>query len=345
MRIAALTPGVNVASSRFRVRQYIPKLEKNGISVKEFPSVINYSAKLPGLLGKVRQRYIFPVSFSWVAIKTLSRSIDILRSNYYEYVWVNRIVVNPVYSERFIRKPMIYDIDDAIWINREKLIGKIAAQAEVVIAGNSYIAENLNPYNKNIRIVPTAIDTNRFRPLHKEKDGRTFTLVWSGSHDTIHYLEKIENSLARFTSYNKDSRVVIISDVMPKLRSLNPEQLEFIPWSPENEVIGIQNADVGLMPLEDTAWERGKCSYKMLQYMACGLPVIVSPVGMNKEILSRGSIGFSAVSDQHWFEKFYILSENARSAKEMGEKGRSIVEKDFSLSGISDLLSDIFINL
>ena len=177
MKVAALTPGYNIASSRFRVRQYIPLLKANGIEVTEYPSIIRYSSKLPGLLGKVKQRYIFPISAFWLALKGATRSLDIVRSNSSDFVWVNRIIVNPVYAEGFIKKPLIYDIDDAIWINREKLIGKIAGKAEIILAGNKFIADNLERYNRNIRIVPTAIDTDRFKPGSKEDDG-LFRILW-----------------------------------------------------------------------------------------------------------------------------------------------------------------------
>lgn len=344
IRIAALTPGKNVASSRFRVRQYIPALRTVDIYVDEYPSVINYSAKLPGILGKVRQRYIFPLSAAWLGIKAIYRVPDLLRSRNYDLVWVNRIMAKPVSIEGLISRPIIFDIDDAIWLNKATTIGKIASRAEIILAGNEFIALSLEKYNRNIRIIPTAVDTNRFKPV-KERFDNNFNVVWTGSGDTIHYLSAIEKPLAQFFNNTKMSRLIIISDLRPALSLINPDKISFIQWSEENEVSGIQRADLGIMPLFNNEWEKGKCSFKMLQYMACGLPVIVSPVGMNKEVLVRGNIGFAAVTDNDWIESLNYIYNNREVAAGFGLNGREVVNTYYSLPVIVNKLTEIFNSL
>ncbi len=344
MKIAALTPGTNVASSRFRVRQYIPKLYDNGIEVVEFPAKINYSAKLPGILGRVKQKYIFPLSATLIGIKALSRAGDIIRSKPFDAVWINRIITNPLFLEKYIRPPLIYDIDDAIWINNEKIIGKIASKAEVILAGNDFIAENLEKYNSNIKVIPTAIDILRFQPIESKADD-LFNIVWTGSKDTVHYLKSIEKPLSDFLNNVKNSRLTVISDILPAFNQIKHDKVKFVSWSAENEVQDIQEADLGIMPLFDTKWEKGKCSYKMLQYMACGLPVIVSPVGMNKEVLSKGNIGLPATKDKEWLEGINFLYKNRTISRRMGMEGTRVVKENYSLSIISGKLIEVFNSL
>jgi glycosyltransferase involved in cell wall biosynthesis len=344
MKVAALTPGINVASSRFRVRQYIPALSESGICVDEFTAKINYSSKLPGVLAKVKQKYIFPIGAAWIGIKAVTRLSDVIRSNRFDAVWVNRVIANPFFIEKYITRPLVYDIDDAIWINNEKNIGKIASHSSVILAGNEYIASNLEKYNTNIKIVPTAIDTKKFTPIDSDSDD-LFRIVWTGSRDTIHYLKSIEKPLATFLNENKDSRLTIISDIFPRFSTINQDKILFIPWSPSNEVTGIQHSNVGIMPLLNTEWDKGKCSYKMLQYMSCGLPVIVSPVGMNREVLAKGEIGISAAREEDWISALKYLHRHPDKGEKMGKNGVRVVEGNYSLPIVTNKLIEVFRNI
>jgi glycosyltransferase involved in cell wall biosynthesis len=340
-RISALTPGINVPSSKYRVRQYIPVLNDAGISVDEFPAKIDYSAKLPGILGRVRQRYIFPISATWIGIKSISRIDDIIRSNRYDAVWLNRIVVNTVYMEKFISQPLIYDVDDAIWLNDERITRKIAQKAEVILAGNSFIADWFCKINPKIHIIPTAIDTKWFCPHESEPDN-LFKIVWTGSQQTIHYLLSIEKALAKFLNKRKDVLLIVISDACPKFTSIGKEKIRFIKWTPEDEIVAIQEAQLGIMPLNNTPWERGKCSFKMLKYMACGLPVLVSPVGMNTEVLSKGEIGIAAFKDDDWISGLEYLYKSPGKNKQMGLNGRQVINNYYSIDIVAKSLVQVF---
>ncbi len=119
----------------------------------------------------------------------------------------------------------------------------------------------------------------------------------------------------------------------------------FVQWRRENEVEALQTMSVGIMPLTDTPWARGKCSFKMLQYMAVGLPVIVSPVGMNNEVLSKGDIGFAVNSDDDWYNAFDSLYNNSKLQNKLGGKGRLVVEEDFSAEQVSKTLFSILTNI
>lgn len=344
IRISALTPGLNVPSSRYRVRQYLPALKDAGISVNEFPAKIDYSKQLPGILGKVKQKYIFPLSAAWIGIKTISRINDITKSNRYDAVWLNRIIVGSVYLERFIRQPLIYDVDDAIWINNEKNIRKIAEKADVVLAGNRFIADWFSQISSQVHIIPTAIDIRWFFPKDSEPDN-LFKIVWTGSRQTIHYLLFIEGALAKFLNTRKDAFLIVISDEYPQFTIINKEKIRFIKWSPDVEVRAIQNANVGIMPLLNSSWELGKCSFKMLQYMACGLPVVVSPVGMNNEVLSKGNIGLYALNFNDWVEGLEYLYKNPGESKQMGLNGRQVITKYYSIDLVVKPMVRIFQNI
>jgi glycosyltransferase involved in cell wall biosynthesis len=336
--LAALTPGINVPSARFRIRQYIPKLEATGIKVREFPARLDYTSNIPGLPGKIDSK---PIKAAWYAYRLVSRIPDIIQCNRFEAVWLNRVTANPFYIEKLIRKPLIYDVDDAIWINNEKLIAKIGKKAEIIFAGNAFIANWFEKYNPNVHIIPTSIDTNRFFEIEKQKD-QTFRIVWTGSSQTIHYLISIENVLKKFLDTYKNAKLIVVSDQNPPFTQISPHDYDFVPWTAKNEVKEIQKADVGLMPLNDSDWERGKCSYKMLQYMACGLPVIVSPVGMNNEVLSMGSIGFGPKNDKEWWKSLNDIYENHEMTLKMGSAGREIILKHFSMDVITHQIIDIF---
>jgi glycosyltransferase involved in cell wall biosynthesis len=344
MRISAITPGINVPSSRYRIRQYIGLLNEAGISVTEFPSKINYSSKLPGVLGRVKQRFIFPVSATWIGIKSISRISDIISSNRYDAVWLNRIIVSSLYMERYIRQPIIYDVDDAIWINNERIIRKIGEKARTILAGNSFIADWFSRVNNNIHIIPTAIDTSWFTPS-EQKRGEVFSIVWTGSGQTIHYLLKIENALARFLNERNDTQLVVVSDVRPDFKCIKPGRISFIKWTPEAELDAIRSARVGIMPLVNSVWEQGKCSFKMLQYMSCGLPVLVSPVGMNNEVLKKGEIGYAASDENDWISGLEDLYNSPEKGINLGLNGRQVIITNYSLDKVAGSLIQIFRNI
>jgi glycosyltransferase involved in cell wall biosynthesis len=340
--ISALTPGILVPSSRFRVRQYIPALKDSGFLIKEFPAKIDYSAKLPGFLGRVRQRYIFPLSASWIGIKAISRMGDILKSDKFDLVWLNRIIVNLLFLEKYIRQPIIYDVDDAIWINNEKLIGKIAKKSEVIIAGNSFIADWFSEYNKNIFIVPTAIDTNRFIANPAINKDEKFIIGWTGSADGLKYVYEIEDQLNNFLKNHENSFIKIICDQKPSFKSILPEKIIYVPWSPLLENTELQDVSVGIMPLTDNEWSRGKCSYKMLQYMSSSIPVVVSNVGMNSELIAKSEVGLGVRRTEEWQETLTAFWKDKSLGEKMGEKGRALVERDYSLIVVAKQLSEIF---
>jgi glycosyltransferase involved in cell wall biosynthesis len=349
IKVAALTAGKKTPSSRFRVRQHICSLGKTGIDVEEIIPLIPKNSLLPLIGGKIRVRYILPIFICWELLKIIARIPSVFRANQANLIWLQRELVPGIISlEFFLRKPYVFDVDDAIWTSKpfgRLCVGLIAKRASRVIVGNQYLAEWFGRYNELIEIVPTAIDIERFYPNPTSKNDHKFVIGWTGTSINFPHLYSIENSLCSFIDkYKNESQIEIsiISDKKPSFKNIPHDFIKYTLWTPENEAVIIQGFDIGLMPLIDDEFTRGKCSFKMLQYMAVGLPVVVSPIGMNREILDKGRIGFSAVSLTEWYKAIEFLYENPKERVAMGEEARKIIVRDYSNEVISKKLASIF---
>jgi len=351
-RVAALTSGKFDPSSRFRVRQHIKELSKSGIEVHEYIPFINKYMPLPLCPSKVRSSpYALPLSFIWQGIKLTARMPGILGSRQSDITWLLRDLTPgcPTF-EALLKRPLVYDIDDAVWLHRpfgKKSVIAIAKRADIVFAGNNYVATWLEPYSRSIYVVPTAVDTDRFKPeeplLSRQRD--RFVIGWIGSFSNIKYLESIEHCLRKFMVDYPDSEILVIADAVTNLKSYPANRSRYIPWSEDIETEAIRLMDVGIMPLPDNDWTKGKCSFKMLQYMACAIPVIVSPVGMNIEVLAQGELGIAAETDSDWYDPLTFFYQNRNAAKVYGHAGRIVVEKYYSQKVISKQLAGIFKDL
>jgi glycosyltransferase involved in cell wall biosynthesis len=230
-------------------------------------------------------------------------------------------------------------VDDAIWLNRNSSFArKLAAMSDSVICGNSFLAEYFRQWNPNITILPTAVDTKRFVPLKPRSFGDAPVIGWSGNRSGFADLQVIEGPLRTVLAKYPKALLRVMADERPNL-DVPVHQMEFVPWSPEVEVQTIQSMDIGIMPLRDTLWSRGKCSYKMLLYMSCGVPVVVSPVGMNAELLEMASIGQAANSADDWVSTLEELIHNPTLASAMGEHGREVALKSFSIDVLAGKLA------
>ena len=206
------------------------------------------------------------------------------------------------------------------------------------------IAEWFGSFAKDVRVVPTAVDTDRIKPLGFQKmksDSKRFVVGWIGTSSNYTYLYRIEKGLSEFLK-NHDAELLVMADKAPGFSALGSEKVRYVKWDPLKEIAILGQMDVGLMPLSMDEWSLGKCSFKMLQYMAAGLPVVVSPVGMNVEVLSLGEVGFSAVTPGDWYEALSRLYHNRSLARWYAAEGRRIVEKHFSRRAVSRILADIF---
>ncbi len=330
MKVAAFTQGRNVPSARFRLRQYIPLLQQVGIEVTEFCAFFGAYPPYQTLLRP-----------PWAIATLASRLPALLRSYRQDVTLLQRELLSTAITlEPLLHHPRILDVDDAIWAHpRGRFAAHLAQQCDSVICGNRFLAEHFSAWNHNITIIPTGVDTTRFHPLQTTEASETVIIGWSGTSANFDHLLTIEPALKYLLQADPTLHFRVVADMPPQLTSLPPHQYEFIRWTPETEVIAIQSMDIGIMPLADTVFARGKCSYKMLLYMACALPVVVSPVGMNREVLLLGAIGYDATSLDEWIDALRELTQDPSLRRQMGNAGRRVVEQYFSLPVITAQLA------
>ncbi|HAL39241.1 MAG TPA: group 1 glycosyl transferase [Polaromonas sp.] len=275
-------------------------------------AALNLAARIPGIVGSYRA----------------------------DVTWLERnFIPNLDDLAGLLKHPIVLDIDDAIWLYSpfgESIIKRLVRRADMVFAGNSFIADWCSNYCKAVQIIPTAIDCDRFKP-RMEARSRTapFVVGWTGTSGNFRFLKMIEPALAKFLAANSDARLLVVADQKPCLASLPQSQLVFKPWQAETEHLVLHEMDVGVMPIDDSDISRGKCSFKMLQYMAAGLPVIVSPYGMNQQVLAEGKIGFRAVTIDDWFDALNLCLICRKDLPIMGSRGRNAVIVKYSVEVVA----------
>jgi len=239
------------------------------------------------------------------------------------------------------RLPLLLDFDDAIWLpavseahrafawlKNPKKLHTLLHLAKVVTVCNDFLAEYARQYASDVRIIPTTIDTDRYRPAPKPPSD-TVVVGWSGSLTTLAHFRLVEPALAILRKkYGSRVRFRLLG--APHYQ--NPELgIESLPWRPETEVADLSTIDVGLMPLPDDEWSRGKCALKALQYMALGIPPVVSPVGMNRQVVQEGVNGLWARTVEEWVEKVSWLIERPEERQRLGAAARHTVEASYSV--------------
>jgi glycosyltransferase involved in cell wall biosynthesis len=338
IRVAALTSGRAVSSRRFRVEQHIDPLSDYGIAVTEYVPRISKYAPAPAALRALS----IAGKAAWHGAKLGFRLGDIAGSWRADVTWLEReFYPGYVTFEPLLRKPLVLDVDDAIWLSAgESVVRRIARNASVVMAGNSFLGDWFSQYVADVRIVPTAIDTNRFHPA--ETPPQPFTIGWTGSKSTLPYLAEIEGPLDRVLRLIPEAELLIVCDVRPRFRQLDERRVRFVPWSAGIEAACVREMSVGVMPLPDTDWARGKCSFKMLQYMACAVPVVVSPIGMNAEILDQAEVGVGAGTEADWVDALMMFAGSRQEALRRGANGRAVVLERYSRSVVTGLLAEVF---
>ena len=335
------------ASSRLRSYQYLPFLKSHGIDVAVAPLLNDDYVKS---LYMEEKKPVFSILGAFIR-----RLGNLLNSNRFDLVWIEYEIFPwlPAWMEMILTWagiPYIVDYDDAIFhrydLNPHRAvrtflgnkINKIMKQAEIVIAGNLYLANSaIRAGTKRVEYIPTVIDLDRYS-IKDRMNTDAFKIGWIGSPKTAKYLNLVKPAISHL--YNKGN--ISLSLVGSGRLELDDVPIKILKWSEETEVSDIQNFDVGIMPLPDNPWERGKCGYKLIQYMACGKPVVASPVGANTEIVEQGINGFLAGSTEAWQEALTILRNNPDLREKMGLAGRKIVEKKYCKQVTAPKLLSIF---
>lgn len=328
------------ASSRLRHLQYLPALERAGVRVTVAPFFDDDHVQA---FYAGRRRPLRSVLACYGR-----RLLRLWNGRRFDLLWVEKELLPwlPYWVERLARGrvPYVVDYDDA-WFHRYdqhprplvralfgRRIDRVMRDAAVVVAGNTYLAERARAAGAaRIEIVPTVVDLARY-PLRERNDeggteGGQFTISWIGTPYTARYLPRIAGPLAAVCA---EGRAVV------RLIGAGPVDLPGVPvehrrWSEAGEVAEIQAGDVGIMPLPDEPFERGKCGYKLIQYMAAGRPVVASPVGVNRELVQDGVNGFLAVTEAEWTAALIRLRDDPALRRAMGDAGRRRVERDYAL--------------
>lgn len=337
MKILALTKyGDRAASTRQRLLQYGDALNSSSISYDFFPLLDNNY--IEGLTQREKTSRLDLISAYWARFWILrrARNYDIIWLNYEAFPYLPGLMERLVFRSG---KPVVYDFDDAIfhqydthrtWLVR-KLLGRklepLLRRVSICFCGNAYLEKYAAQFCENIVLLPTVVDSDLYCPLQDKAEREILTIGWIGSPSTWAQLRPLIPLLIRLKEkFGFRFKVVgagVVTEHFP--------EVEFMDWRQETEISEIQHMDIGIMPLPDVPWARGKCGYKLIQYMACGLPVIASPVGVNKEIVEHGVNGFLASNEPEWEEAIIRLLSDAESRKRMGGAGRAKVEAEYSL--------------
>lgn len=338
MKIIAFTKyGDRAASTRQRLLQYIPSLKHAGIEMELSTLLDNkyISAVFDGRNAK-KSEIVYSYMF---------RLCQLIMRRDYDAIWVH-CEFFPYFPGFFewlaftSKKPVIYDFDDAIFhqydhhsntLVRRVLGGKLKpllTGAAACICGNAYLRDYAARFCERSVIIPTVLDVEIYRPaMPAEYGGRPVAVGWIGSPSTWSYVEPYVPALRSFARHHSAS----IRAVGAGRQAKPYPEVQFIDWSEDTEVAEIHAMDIGIMPLPDEPWARGKCGYKLIQYMACGLPVIASPVGVNSHIVVHGENGFLASTEAEWLDALTRLAADPALRRRMGLAGRARVEAEFSL--------------
>ncbi len=328
--------GDKAAATRQRLLQYRDWFALEGIEMAVHPLLSNDDLQN---LYENRGRSARGVVGSYV-----TRLRQFLGHGQVDFLWVygELFPYLPGWAESAAKRagrPIIYDMDDAFFHQYDShpkaivrgLLGRklvpLLKGADLAICGNAYLRDYAARYCRRTEIVPTVVDTSVYLPSDRKEEGGRVTVGWIGSPSTWAYVLPLVPLLGSVAEEN--GLGVLVVGAGPQKTA--PQGFDFRDWSEKDEIALIQAMDIGIMPLPDEPWARGKCGYKLIQYMACGLPVVASPVGVNAEIVEHGVNGFLATTEQEWAEAIRQLAADPQLRARMGAEGRRKVEREYSL--------------
>lgn len=351
MKVLAVVPSIYDTSpgQRFRIEQWEPILAAGGVEITYAPFE---TAELKAVLHKPGN---VAAKISAVARNMRRRSREISSARDFDLVYLFReaALLGPPWYERRIAKagvPYVFDLDDAIFVSYKspsngylsylKFPGKtaeICRHAAHIMPGNEYLADYCRKYNPNISVIPTTIDTDKYT-VAERPDSDPVTIGWSGSFSTVQHLDTVRDTLQKLAE-TENFRLRVIGTPNYKVPGVDTESMA---WRSDTEIDDLRPIDIGIMPLPDEDWSRGKCGLKALQYMALGIPTVCSPVGVNSTIIKDGDNGFLADGPGEWVEKLKRLIHSPELRRQIGSKGRETVENEYSARVIAPKVLEIF---
>ena len=327
-------------SQRFRFEQFIPFLQGN-----------NWHCDYAYVLDEEGDKAFYTPGAYWQKAKVvikgfLSRMSDIAKADQYDVIFIQRetfVTGSTFFEHRFARTKakVVFDFDDAIWLldisegNKNlswlkdpSKTKKIIALSDLVIAGNSYLADYAEGFNPHVKVLPTVIDTDFYIPVPKA-NSEVITIGWSGSQTTNKHFLLSEPWLRILKEkYGKRIRFVAVTERAIEMEGID---IETIYWDKEKEVENLNQIDIGMMPLPDDEWSKGKCGFKGIQYMSLGKPSVMSPVGLNPEIIEHGVNGYLPNTTEEWVDCLSKLIDSEALRQQIGQAGRQTIEARYSV--------------
>ena len=340
-------------SSRFRIYQFLPYLRANGVHAEVRPFVSSRHVQALYQSGGIARKVAL------TGFATLNRAMDVLRATRYDVVYVLReaFPFGPPLFERALAAAggrLVFDFDDAIWLpsqvydnplDRARDWGKpakLVARARHVVVGSRYLADFAEKYAVHpdaISIIPTVVDSTVYKPSNKTREDGSLTIGWVGTpRGSRAFLETLVPVMRDFAVRYPHVRWRFVGAEPFDVGSL---PVEFKTWRLADEVADIQSFDIGLMPLTDDPYTRGKCGFKLIQYMNCGMPVVCSPVGANRDIVQHGLCGYFADDVAQWSDALARLIEDSSLRNAMGAHGRTLAEERYSLAAQAPRLLEV----
>ena len=341
------------ASSRLRTLKYLPWLEEQGFAFKVqslfddnyLKNLYSHNARSKAVLGKLY----------------LKRLLILFTVKNYDAIWIEKEVFPylPAFAEKALALlgiKYVVDYDDAIFHNYDlsnnklitiilsKKIDKVMKNASCVLAGNSYLAERARLAGaKRIQLLPTVVDHLKYKRASKSGQD-VLTVGWIGSPSTQKYvIEILPELLIAYQKY--PFRLLLVGATDEASKELTGLDVEIREWSEQTEADLISLMDIGIMPLKDGPWEKGKCGYKLIQYMACEVPVIASDVGVNSEVIEDGAAGLLTKQKSDWSGALLKLLESTELRQSYGRAGKAIVKNKYSIEAQLPVLTKVFSSL
>jgi glycosyltransferase involved in cell wall biosynthesis len=324
MEALFLIQGWEVAASRYRVLQYIPYLKFHGVetTVSLYPR-------------SIKENIQFFSDLPQYDIVFLQRK----RFNQPRLRWLRKRA-----------KRIVYDFDDSVMYRnskakdpvsqtRKRRFTQMIKASDFVIAGNEFLRAQVLPVNPNVEVIPTSIDQERYQAKDYSVPKDRVTIGWIGDHGSIHYLEKMRPIFDRLGERYSHCELKIVCDIFFDCKKIHVIKKQ---WTSDEEVEDLQSFDIGLMPLVDDPWSWGKCGLKIVQYQGVGLPVVCTPVGVNRDLVEDGVTGFWARTPVEWEEKLSVLIEDALLREKLGKEGRKRVLEEYTVHPVL-LVSFLFL--
>lgn len=359
IRVLALVPFPpdTAPAQRFRIEQWAPHLRTHGIDVR-----------IAGFASRATFETIYSPGHTLRKLALVSADLvrqlfRIATPRHFDAVFVGReasLLGPPLYEKLAgLQRPLVYDFDDAIWLEQEgsvnaawrwlrapSKVDALCRSARHVTVGNAYLAEHARRHNPHVTVLPSTVDFERYGAPREHTATDRPTLGWIGSHSTAQYLEAVLPAIGEATN-RQPLRLLIVgagesSPVVRVARALPGLDVEARAWRSEREPDDLREVDIGLMPLPDTPWTRGKCAMKAIQYGSLGIPTIASPVGAATEVVTDGATGRLAKTPPEWRDAILELATDAALRARLGTEARAQAREAFAADRQAPRLAAIF---